>query len=318
MSRITKILVSVDFSEPSRTAVNYGSAMALRFDATLFLLHVVPSPAAMAYAFPFDSQELQWRQFEDAKKQMSGLLPAEYREKLRYHLMLRGGQVEEEICGLALDENVSLVVMGTHGRRAVGRWLLGSVTEHVLRRLQVPVMTVSHLDPRKELKDPSDISIRKILYATDLSEGASHGIDYAVSLAGEFNAELDVLNVVQDFHWAYSAEYLPADVESLMFRRIDNARADLEASLTPETRARVKVTPVVLEGTPYQEILRFAEERNVDLIVLNLQGRGFLERAVLGSTAERVVRGAHVPVLGVPVLDAPQLGEVSARKSAAV
>jgi len=88
-------------------------------------------------------------------------------------------------------EAVDLVIMGTHGRQNLGRWFLGSVTERLLRKLPVPVLTVAHVDTQKRV---GPASVKHILYATDL-DGAEPDLNYAVELARGAGAELAVLHV---------------------------------------------------------------------------------------------------------------------------
>jgi nucleotide-binding universal stress UspA family protein len=90
--------------------------------------------------------------------------------------------------------------------------------------------------------------------------------------------------------------HLPADITRV--REIAVAR--LSELVEPEKSAGVKLEAVVVEGTPYAEINKFADAE-ADLVILNVQSRSFLDRAMLGSTAERVIRSARVPVLSIPI-----------------
>lgn len=90
-------------------------------------------------------------------------------------------------------------------------------------------------------------------------------------------------------------------LESARKKWVESVKKKLDELVTREKTPEMEIQAVVLEGKPYEQILQFSQDRGMDIIVLNLQSKGMLDRAFLGSTAERVVRLAYVPVLSVPV-----------------
>jgi nucleotide-binding universal stress UspA family protein len=130
---------------------------------------------------------------------------------------------------------------------------------------------------------------KKILYACDFSVSSLAGLEYALSLSREADARLTLLHVL---------EWLPGD---------DQRRASLEAEALARLREAVPASvkewleteEVVTEGRAYREILRVAQEREAELIVMGVQGRGALDVMFFGSTAHHVVRQASCPVLTV-------------------
>jgi nucleotide-binding universal stress UspA family protein len=212
--------------------------------------------------------------------------------------MVKVGVIKDELLAIIKDENIDLVVMGTNGRNAFERLLLGSVTERMLRKLPVPILTVSHLDPTMELRNTEPVPLRKILYATDLSDGSEVGMKVSLDLARRTGARLTVLHVLDPIppYWG--------DMGTLVVESEDRRREALNRlrlSIPGIGSQGVEVTPMMIEGDPSREILRVADEEKMNLIVLNLEGKTLVERAVLGATAERVIRAAHVPVLSIPV-----------------
>src|SRR5262245_26154373 len=109
MIRLTNVLVPVDFSEPSRTAVNYGLSLALEFDSKLLLAHIAP----------YDK-----RIYEEAKVRLMELIPTDLRERLHFETIVKGGDVRDEILGIVKDKEIDLVIMGSHGRGAVELMIL--------------------------------------------------------------------------------------------------------------------------------------------------------------------------------------------------
>lgn len=143
-------------------------------------------------------------------------------------------------------------------------------------------------------------AIQQILVATDFSETSETALRYATSLAEAFHARLEVLHVVEEpFGYVASTHgYIP-EVDAFRETLNKAAREQLSNVLTPEEVQRFQARLSLRTGTPYVEIVRFAKDHAVDLIVVGTHGRGSVWHALLGSVAERVVRNAHCPVLTV-------------------
>lgn len=139
----------------------------------------------------------------------------------------------------------------------------------------------------------------KVLFPTDFSEGALAALPHAVSYARSCGAKLYLLHVVHDIADA-SGLYVPHISVNEMYRELEeSARKQLE-NFGAELRQDIKdVEYAVLRGVPYEEILRFAREKEINIIVIGTRGRKGLDRFLFGSTAEKVVRYAPCPVLTV-------------------
>lgn len=296
MIDITTILVPVDFSEPSKKALAYGASLATQFNAKLIVAHVVPESSALTYAFPTESFAIEQTQYEKAKEELRGLLPPDRANAVDLQTIARIGQIDGELLGIVKDESIDLVVMGTHGRGYAGRWFLGSITERMLRKVPVPVVTVSHVEDGKHRLDSGLTTIQRILYAADVPE-PSPGMDYAFELAQRSGAALTIVHVTEFLSLPYGAGAHITD-EATEF--MNEMRRRFDEFLSRENPQGIGIETVVCKGQPYREILNVAEDRSIDLIVLNMHSKGVIERAFLGSTAERVVRLAHIPVLSVP------------------
>lgn len=297
MISFNNILVPVDFSEPSRKAVTYGLTLAGQFNANLVLAHIVPESSELLYAVPTQLLEIEKERYATAARDIHNLLPAEDAAKVNRRTIIKIGSIEKELLEIVHNEAIDLVIMGTHGRRYLGRWFIGSVTEHMLRNVPAPVLTVSHIAGEKHTI--GFVSLKRILYATDLSESASIGLKYATQLAQGAGARLTVLHVVDDedrLVWG------PAWIALLdRAKLLEECRHRLDDFIKRESPPDFPLEGVLLEGKPFRRIIEFAEAENIDIIVLNLQSKSIVERALLGSTAERVVRLAASPVLSLPV-----------------
>jgi nucleotide-binding universal stress UspA family protein len=285
MIHLKKIMVPVDFSEASKKAVNYGLSLASEFKARLVLTHIAPFETAM---------------YDKAKTQLLQLIPADYRDRIDFEIVVKAGDIRQELLAIVEESEIDLVVMGSRGRSYFERMLLGSVTERLLRKLHVPILTVSHLDPEKELHQPGVVPLERIVYATDLAEGSEVGLEFSIRLARGLNAHLTVVHVVQSYDViGHGLETAFAPDYNAEARAGASERLSKVVSLVSD--GSVPITTVLADGVTYEAINRTAAEKNADLIVINLQGKGLLDRALLGTTAERVIRTASIPVLSLPL-----------------
>lgn len=143
MIALKKILVPTDFSEPSQAALMYAKAFAETFHASLHLLHVIESPVIYGWEV-YDPGPIRESVEKNARERLVQVLTEEEREKFRVQLATRNGSPFVEIVRYARDEEIDLIVMGTHGRGAIAHMLLGSVAERIVRKAPCPVLTVRH------------------------------------------------------------------------------------------------------------------------------------------------------------------------------
>jgi len=190
--------------------------------------------------------------------------------------------------------------MGTHGRSGFERFILGSVTEKVLRRATCPVLSVP---PRTPDAAPLPQALfRRILCPIDFSGGSIHALNYAVSLAKEADAHLTVLNVLEipteTLEYARGHDRsLPHLMRDYVKAAEENARQRLEEAIPATELVYCTVDRLVVAGRPYREILRLAEADRSNLIVMGVRGRGARDLLTFGSTTQHVVREAACPVL---------------------
>jgi nucleotide-binding universal stress UspA family protein len=208
---------------------------------------------------------------------------------------IRGGAPAEVIRAFAEQHDIHLVMMSSHGRRGVRRLLLGSVTEEVIRRSPCPVL----VERREGSATPSSAA-RRIVVPVDFSEASGQSLEHARLLASALGAEIDLLTVIHDpiYPAPYGAgempalvEYLP-EIEGRARRRLD----DLAAQAAGERVVRA----FVRRGDPALQILDHARERECGLIVISTHGASGLNRLLLGSVTEKVLRRAASAVYVVP------------------
>src|SRR5262245_45508158 len=141
------------------------------------------------------------------------------------------------------------------------------------------------------------INLKRVLVPTDFSESARHALTYGVSFAQEYSARLYLLHVVETLAVGYASDLFPVPMAEVYQEISGYAKAEL-ATLTAVARDKgVECTELVVQGKPAAEIMRVAREETIDLIVLGAHGKGRLDKALFGSTTEKVVRKAPCPVL---------------------
>ena len=152
MIGLKRILVPIDFGETSQAALQYGVALTRAFNARLYLLHVPDHPGVAAEAeYPIGLLETMQNAAHD---RLGHLLADTEARDLRPECAMRLGTPSDEIVAYAEDQNIDLIVMGTHGREGVARVFAGSVAETVVRRARCPVLTVHH--PEHEFVRPDE------------------------------------------------------------------------------------------------------------------------------------------------------------------
>lgn len=290
MITIKKILCPVDFFAASDAAVMYAAGLATNYDAKLYLMHVVAPVIPAAYEFPMHGIDITQALEESSMRELKALEAKVRQAGAAAQSELRAGDVYDEIKRAIEVEKPDLIVMGTHGRRGAERWFMGSTTEKLLRHSPVPLVTISASGERFA----NSPKFRRILVTTDFSDGTADALSYAFSVAQENESQVTLLHVLHDVSVDLSGRYR----DSLN----NGVRKQLEELVPVEARTWCDIVTRVESGVPYRIILRAIEDLKVDLLVMNIHGKGMLDRALLGSTAERVVRAASCPVMMIPPL----------------
>ncbi len=147
------------------------------------------------------------------------------------------------------------------------------------------------------------MKIKSILYPTDFSEGSAHAIPFVADLTKHYGAKLYVVHVIYDVARA-TGWYVPHMSMDELYRDIEaNAKKEIEKCCVEDLRGYKDIEYKILRGVPHEEILKFAGENKINMIIIGSHSRKGLDRVIFGSTAERVVRNSHCPVLtvGLPV-----------------
>lgn len=300
MMKIRHILCPVDMSDISLRALTHAAALARWYEAALtafFVDTTLPIENAADFedfAFaptkaiaPGSPRALRDLRDFVARASSSTAITPEIEESTHVE-----GAILEKARVLPAD----LIVMGSHGRTGLGRVLIGSVAERVVRSAPCPVMVV----PPHDVVAPSTVSFKHIVCPVDFSESSLAALEWALSLAEEADAQLSLLHVIE----------VPPElrVSSVVTdREIDELHASVAAdslthmrTLVPDEAAKYcSVETVTSEGDAAHAILKSAADRAADLIVMGAQGHGAIDRWIFGSKTREVIAGAVCPVLTV-------------------
>lgn len=145
------------------------------------------------------------------------------------------------------------------------------------------------------------MEIKNILCPTDFLEGSKEAVRYAVDIAKKYNAKIYLFHVIHDLAKT-SGWYVPHITMDDLYKEIENgAKKEVEKLFAEELRGFDNVERRIIKGIPYDEIIKFSVENNIDLIVMATHGRKGLDRIIFGSTAEQVVKNSRCPVLTVRI-----------------
>jgi nucleotide-binding universal stress UspA family protein len=290
--RLERILCPLDFSEFSARAFDYAQSLARHYQGSLLIEHVVQPvlSAYPAYVNPEMVEKVAQGLRDYAEDELREFIKRHSHNGMKVESLLREGEVTDTILATAEARAIDLIVMGTHGRHGLDRWLLGSVTEKVLRKARCPVLAVRK--PVHGFVSPEDrpdpVHLCRLVVGVDFSACSERAVRYAVSLAGEYDAELTLLHILEDFPPSKDLPTVTAE-----------AVHQLEGLLPQAERTACAVKTRLRVGKPYEEIVRCARELDADLIVTGVRGRNALDLALFGSTTHRVIEQGPCPVLAV-------------------
>ncbi len=280
LSESGPILHPTDFSEPALAAHPYSVYLAGLLDADLHLVHVEEDGDGSGDSgFPVPtgtwSEVREWLVGSAAAR---GREPGEVEAPEVRRETLRGDEPANVILSYAADVGAGAICVGTHGRGGLGRLVLGSVTEEVIRKAGSPVMTV-----RPEMRGWGDNGPRRFLVGADLSSMMKPALAWAGVLAAATGADLTAAYVVTSH--AGAAQHDQLQQIHAAFRDLDIEGVELDAQL--------------LVGDPEVQMRDLAKEQQMDLVVTATHGRSGTSRLVIGSVTESLVRRAPCPVLSV-------------------
>jgi len=304
---VQHILVPIDFSARSIRSITTANQLAQRFGATVHLAHVhgyfypagffapgAPIPMSPV-TYLEDAQKLAEQRLKDLAKK--------YRVTGTCHARI-GGPVFDEICWVAREISADLIVTSTHGHTGLKRALLGSTAERLIQHSPCPVFvarkrSTKHSQPG-ESKPGSTGAIDTIVVPVDFSACSLAGLKYAVQFAEKFAAKILVFHVVDLGPLITADGYAMYDLSASTERIVQEAERRMREFVNAVKFGRVTHDTAVAAGGRVDGICTVARLQKADLIISATHGWTGFKHALIGSTAEGVVRHAPCAVLVVP------------------
>jgi nucleotide-binding universal stress UspA family protein len=295
--QLNRIICATDFSGCSRFTIPTGVALAKEFGARLYICHVVDFPLMSAYGEAIRDPALDKdRITRDAGEEISALMGE---QAVEWESLVVLGRTADEIERLSSEKDADLVISATHGRSGLKRLVLGSVTEHLMRRLACPLLVVRSAEESSGRAGDRPITLQKILVGCDFSPDSDLGFQYALSFAQQFQAELHLAHVVEpsaykELRRSEGREGIPGEKDLR-----DRLKEQLNRMVPEDALHWCTPKTVLLAGQPHEELSKYALVNGVDLMVLGFRGCGLMETLFVGSTTARAIRNAPCAVLSV-------------------
>jgi nucleotide-binding universal stress UspA family protein len=282
--QLQRILVATDFSAGARAALDCALEIGRRCQSQVYLFHVIPA-GVLQYVSPDSFEEAIQQAKRFAVREMRRVVDEVQCGGMVHEEILCGGEVWPLLQHFAKSHNIDLIVLGTHGRTATKKQLLGPVAEEIFRLAESPILTVGTPSEEPTL---TTAGVHRILYATNFKPHSEGAAAFAHSLEREHGAKLTVLHVVEE--QSDSSPGSRGIISDFMIRRM---RKGLPASCVgicePEFQVRF--------GDPAEQILSVAREQHSDLIIMGLRGGERTAGQLPSVIAYKLVCQATCPVL---------------------
>lgn len=284
------IIFATDFLPCAETALPYAVGLARRYGATLFLVNVLPHVPFVEAPTP-DPEKMR----ANAQAKFGALVKTDAFKEIKHKELVMTGEVPELLDEVVRRNRGDLIVIGTCGRKGVGKLLLGSVAEAIFRTAECPVLTVG---PHVARLEPG--ALQHILFATDFGAESVHALPWAISLAEEHGARFTLMHVEREPGTPLTEPEpgtLPVEPPARIMERSTRRLRDL----VPATQLPRAPEYLVKFGDPADAIVKAAKEREADLLVLGVKRPASLTVAAhMGMhIAYKIACEAPCPVLTV-------------------
>ncbi len=295
--KLDKIMCATDFSELSNHAVFYGASLAREYNAKLYLCHVIDLSSATMYGEATYAFESQLTHMEDyAHKRMKRIME---KYSIDWEPIVTIGNAADEITRLVHENRVDLAITATRGRAGLKRLVLGSVTEHLMHSLPCPLLTVHDPENDPALTRDKEIRFNRILVGSDFSSDSNLALEYGLALAQEYQSDLYIVHVLETPRYKDIPKSVQGAREEIRKSLHKQLKDQLEALVPEEAYNWCKPKTRLLSGIAHEELVKFADVQDIDLIIMGVRGHSLVESLFVGATTERVIRKAGCSVMSV-------------------
>ena len=293
-----KVLTATDLLEACDAPVITALEIAKQSNAKLLILHVLESPDPGQYRlfvkdFKTGEEIVASTEYkETVREQIDNQCAGALKPYGNYEIKTTIGLPWEEILRWARKEKVDLIVLGPHAGRAKEKGvvrlsgMLGSTAEGVIMHARCPVMIVNRLIPKERL------SFKKIIVCVDFSKSCKYAFQFAVKLAQKYNGKLFIFHMLSV---SPTGKYPQIELETEM----ESLKQKLEKECKKISKGIEQKCDIWEGNTPYLEILKYAREKDADLIVMGSHTKEKEKRWYVGSAVEQVSSRAACPVVVV-------------------
>lgn len=278
-ARLKNILFATDFSEASMKAFPFVASLAQKFGASVFACHII-TPTSLVSAAPQAAPYLYEAEYNAATKELDNILRSSQLDGIKTKALLSSGILGDALLDEINQNNIDLVVAGTHGRTGLRRFLLGSAIEGICRVATCPVLTVGPDHPTTAIK------FKSILVPTDLSEESMRSLPFVVRIASKYDAAVTVLHVLPEETASNpDTKKLSEPVFKKMVQIFEPRLAPLKAEF------------VIESGDTVETILKVAREKKADMIAMGIRSAFLPGLHVRTSVAYRLMAASQCPVV---------------------
>lgn len=265
-------------------AFEFALAQACEFNADLILFHAYDTLVVAAS----EASGIRYYDYAAAaraeRQHLEPLAERVRKAGVSCEVVVSPGLPADQILSFARERQIDRIVMGTHSPGPVGKLLVGSVAEAVLRRSAMPVYIVG---PEVVVPASRDFTTRTILCAVSMHESSAVVVQFAAELAEQHHARLVLQHVIR-----------PQDrAQVLADRTLDDVEARLLALTPAELREKVPIETVVVPGDPTEELLCQSRAQQADLVVLGAQGASAFAAITRHGVVYKTLAHAHCPVI---------------------
>lgn len=291
MPMIDRILLGADGSDVSRHAEQTTLRLARATDAEARAVHVLQRPSLYAAGPGFDPRILEARR-ETGEQVLGQVRERAVEADVSVTTELVEGRPAEQLLAQADAWDADLLAVGTRGYGTLERAIVGSVADQLVRTSPVPVLTVSQASD-----EPPPSPIERILLPSDGSKASLAAAPFALELARATGAELVLVHAITPE--LEGGKYLDRPASAVAEVHDELADEALDPLAERCRRADVPHERRVVHAPAAEAIVDEAEERDADLIVMATHGRSGIQRFLVGSVADKVLRTASTPLVTV-------------------
>ncbi len=311
MINLKKILFTTDFSPCAQRALNHAMFLAESFQSELHMLHVIQThrhDMVEPMAQVANAEEIYNQLKNNAAGRLQDMIDGKANGIPVHYEVLCGISIVELIIEYISINDIDVVIIGTHGRQGINRFIMGSVAEKIVRLAPCSVLTV-------RCEEVSEL--RRIVVPIDFSVFSHKALRVAVEAAWKYNSELHILHIIERHSFP--------SIYNEGVRRGKDWLHDVKARIQEEVEELlkklgaegVKTSLHISEGHPSREIITYAQENNADLIIVATHGLRGINYLLMGSVSEKVVRHSQCPVLTVKSKSIVQYLEEQTQKESA-